>query len=594
MTASNLRIALFADSFLEVDGAAMTCRRLVNYAKTYELPMTCFHAGPETKTESDGSVTYFSMRRSPVAIAMDKHLAYDPLFQRHASRVLKELEKFRPDVIHITGLNDVSIIGAYLGWKLQIPILGSWHTNLHEFAAQRLRTLIGPLNRNLAGNLADWAEKRILAGSLFYYKMPKVVLAPNVELVDQLAVGTGRSAHLMSRGVDSVRFSPEYRTVNDGVIRFGFVGRLQPEKNVRVLAGIERSLIAAGHNNFRFTVVGEGSERAYLAQEMQNADFTGFLDGDALSAAYANMDVFLFPSETDAFGNVVQEAQASGVPAIVSDKGGPKFIVEEGVSGFVARDLQEFIARSIELISDAEKLDGMKAAARRKAESRSWDAVFESVYDAYEECYSLRNRGGGGQEDLSIGQNDSSDGLTLRNVVIDLVRHPLSNVLLCWNWKSALLSALLRSPIFFTIYFAQNQGLRVAAGAMAVQFVFRTFFGGLNGAILQAFSKVKPAWHAVITIPFVLAAVSHLFEYGLQAAYDSFAGSKGKSGAVLVSISISVVSAFFNLFAMRRGVLLVRDESEQSLWRDLRQMPFIAFEFISFPLAWTWRKAKKA
>ncbi len=70
---------------------------------------------------------------------MDEGLKYDPLFQRHTSFRSKELEKFRPDVFHITGLNDVSIIGAYLAWKMDIALVGSWHTNLHEYAARRLR-----------------------------------------------------------------------------------------------------------------------------------------------------------------------------------------------------------------------------------------------------------------------------------------------------------------------------------------------------------------------------------------------------------------------------------------------------------------------
>ena len=74
---------------------------------------------------------------------MDEGLKYDPLFQRHVSLVKKTLEDFQPDVFHITGLNDVSIIGAYLAWKMNIPLVGSWHTNLHEFAARRLRKKFG-------------------------------------------------------------------------------------------------------------------------------------------------------------------------------------------------------------------------------------------------------------------------------------------------------------------------------------------------------------------------------------------------------------------------------------------------------------------
>lgn len=172
-----------------------------------------------------------------------------------------------------------------------------------------------------------------------------------------------------------------------------------------------------------------------------------------------------------------------------------------------------------------------------------------------------------------------------------LIRHPLRMTILRFNWKSGLLSALLRAPIFFTTY--AKAGLKAAIGAALAQSVFRFLFGGVNGAIIQAFSKVEPAWHAVITVPVVLAVFSHLMEYVVQTFYDTQTGVDRKGKAIAVSIIISAISAIFNLFAMRRGALLVKDESEQSIWRDLKRMPWLAFEFLSFPLIWTWRKSKK-
>ena len=115
----------------------------------------------------------------------------------------------------------------------------------------------------------------------------------------------------------------------------------------------------------------------------------------------------------------------------------------------------------------------------------------------------------------------------------------------------------------------------------------------MNGAIIQSFSKVEPAWHAVLTVPIVLATFSHLVEFGVQTVYDNQTGVNGKGKAIAISVLVSAISAVFNLFAMRRGALLVKDESQQSIWRDLSRMPWLAFEFISFPLIWTWRKSKK-
>lgn len=364
----------------------MTSNRFVKYAARNGFPLLCVHAGKRTETYADGCVSFLSLKRSPVSFSMDEDLAYDPLFQRHSGRVLRALEEFKPDVMHITGLNDVSIVGSYLAWKLQIPLVGSWHTNIHEFAARRMTRILRFLPRSGLKKITDFAERRIMDGAVLYYKMPKVVLSPNQELVDLLGVGTGRASRLMTRGVDVDKFSPGKRTVNDGVFRIGFVGRLRAEKNVRLLIDLERELIKAGARDFKFLIVGEGNERTHLEKNLIHAEFTGFLDGERLSEAYANMDVFVFPSETDAFGNVAQEANASGVPAIVTDQGGPKFIVRHGETGFVASNLDDFVRYTRELMDDQEKLRRFKENSRKFAMSKSWDSVFESVYDSYREA----------------------------------------------------------------------------------------------------------------------------------------------------------------------------------------------------------------
>ena len=388
-----IRVAFFPDSYLEVNGAAMTSQRLSAYARKNGFPYLVIHANKNPGVEIDGSVRHVGLKRSPASFKLDEDLAYDPLFQRHTRTVLHELLEFKPDVIHITGLNDVSIIGSYLSWKLQIPMVGSWHTNLHEFAASRLEKLFRFLPEKTVKKISKFAEKKIMYGAKQYYRMPKVILAPNQELIDTLGRFTKRSARLMSRGVDVDKFTPEQRTVNDNVFRLGFVGRLREEKNVRLLVSLEKELLKAGKDNFEFLIVGEGTEREFLEKNMKHATVTGFLDGAELSSAYANMDIFIFPSETDAFGNVAQEANASGVPAIVTDKGGPKFIIREGETGFVAKDLADFTRYTIQLMDDREKLTRMKASSREFAMSRSWDSVFESVYSAYHEAVELAEAG---------------------------------------------------------------------------------------------------------------------------------------------------------------------------------------------------------
>jgi len=133
----------------------------------------------------------------------------------------------------------------------------------------------------------------------------------------------------------------------------------------------------------RFLIVGHGSEEASLRRDLVNAEFAGVLRGAALAEAYANMDVLVFPSHTDTFGNVVLEALASGVPAVVTPDGGPKFIVRDQENGFVTNDdlFSEAVAK---LAGDRVLLERMRVAAREYALGCSWDAVFDRVYAGYE------------------------------------------------------------------------------------------------------------------------------------------------------------------------------------------------------------------
>jgi glycosyltransferase involved in cell wall biosynthesis len=118
------------------------------------------------------------------------------------------------------------------------------------------------------------------------------------------------------------------------------------------------------------------------------------LKGEALSTAYANMDLFVFPSHTDTFGNVVLEALASGVPAIVTPDGGPKTIVRDGDTGRIVPD-GEFAAAVAGVLHDAEKHAHMRRAAREFALTMSWDSVFEGVYAAYEPMLTRREQAAG-------------------------------------------------------------------------------------------------------------------------------------------------------------------------------------------------------
>jgi glycosyltransferase involved in cell wall biosynthesis len=116
---------------------------------------------------------------------------------------------------------------------------------------------------------------------------------------------------------------------------------------------------------------------------MQHARFPGVLRGDDLTRAYAEMDIFVFPSSTDTFGNVVLEALASGVPCVVTSSGGPKFIVRDGETGFVTDTERDFVAAVTRMMMESDLRKRMSTSARQVALGYSWDAVFDRVYAGY-------------------------------------------------------------------------------------------------------------------------------------------------------------------------------------------------------------------
>jgi glycosyltransferase involved in cell wall biosynthesis len=345
------------------------------------------HAGPAQQTTTGDSVTVYQIQRSGAAFNVEatSELSFDPLIARNRTHLFYELGKFQPDVLHITGPGDIGMLGAWIAAKLKIPLAASWHTNVHEYAARRLEKFLGFLPEKHLKAVSAAAERNALVGAVRFYKIARVLFAPNQELVDLLRRQTGKPCYLMQRGVDAECFTPAKRDPGERPFTIGYVGRLSVEKNVRFLAEIEKGLLASGLTNFRILIVGSGGDQEWLRTHMRHAEFVGVLQGDALSRAYANMDVFAFPSFTDTFGNVVLESLASGVPIVVTTGGGPKFLVRPGVTGFVAADDAAFIQSIRDLMQDHDMLRRMKAAAREHALSISWDRVFERVYEAYDE-----------------------------------------------------------------------------------------------------------------------------------------------------------------------------------------------------------------
>lgn len=194
---------------------------------------------------------------------------------------------------------------------------------------------------------------------------------------------------ILPRGLDTVLFHPSKRNpdfwlergLQPGETSVLFVGRISKEKNLDILVAASRE-IEKGDARVRFLFVGDGPYLKEMKKLLPHAVFTGYLAGEDLAAAYASADIFAFPSTTDTFGNVIIEAQASGTPCIVSDLGGPRDLVEDGVDGFVTRalDVGELSSRILKLAGDESLRETMGAACRAKVEARDWKKAFESFW----------------------------------------------------------------------------------------------------------------------------------------------------------------------------------------------------------------------
>ncbi len=391
------RVAFFPDSFHEVNGVAHTARNLAAYAERHGLPFLTVRAGSALRSASS-----LDLPRSRFAVPLEKDLFFDPLFVRHFRKIDRALREFRPDLIHITGPSELGIAAAIFAWRQGIPLAASWHTNLHEYAGRRLRWLRRFLRPAHARRVEALTERLALDATTRFYRLARVLFAPNPELCNLLEHRTHKPCTLMERGVDTALFSPgrRMRSRADGMIRLGFVGRLSVEKNVALLPRIESELRAMGYTNTRFVIIGHGALEPALRAELPTAEFPGVLRGEASAEAYANLDLFVFPSHTDTFGNVVLEALASGVPALVTPNGGPRHILEAAAAvgnevGLVCED-GEFARTIAGLLgdsrsgedrrgeSDISRMGVMRVAARSYAMRCSWDAVFDRLYAAYE------------------------------------------------------------------------------------------------------------------------------------------------------------------------------------------------------------------
>ena len=300
----------------------------------------CVRAGGTGRgVRTGGELRTLELRRSRGSVRMEKDLEFDTLFWRHGEAIRRELERFRPDVIHITGPSELGIFGAYFAWELGVPLVASWHTNVHEYAARRMGWLTGWLSERRGAAIESGVEAGALWATSQFYKLAKVLFAPNDELCRMLEKTTGRPCFLMQRGVDTEWFSPAHRTRRgDG-----------PDCGAGVcgaaFGGEECGPAGAGGAGAGGDGGGWGAVSDRRPWQRGGVAARGVGDGrlcrrTARGGAGAGLRRYGCAGVSFAHGYVWQcgaGGAGDGVPAVVTPDGGPKFIVRDGETGFVAR-----------------------------------------------------------------------------------------------------------------------------------------------------------------------------------------------------------------------------------------------------------------
>jgi glycosyltransferase involved in cell wall biosynthesis/predicted metal-dependent phosphoesterase TrpH len=288
--------------------------------------------------------------------------------------IVDALAEGRYDIVHVCSPGPAGIGAWLIARVLELPRVGSYHTELAAYAALRSgHAEIEPL--------VNW-------GLSMFYGACDVVLSPSRasdERLGELGIPPER-IHRWDRGVDLNRFDPAHRDEQllRGEINLLYAGRLSSEKGVDLLAD---AFLEAHRRDPRLhlALAGGGPEEELLRARLgEHATFLGWLSGDALARAYASADAFLFASSTETFGQVVLEAQASGLPVVAVDRGGPACLIEHGETGLLAAPDVNALADAVVSVTGTPLLaERISRGALAAVRGRSWEAALDRLAAAY-------------------------------------------------------------------------------------------------------------------------------------------------------------------------------------------------------------------
>jgi glycosyltransferase involved in cell wall biosynthesis/predicted metal-dependent phosphoesterase TrpH len=370
----NRKRAWFTDTLDDVNGVATTIRKMTaaGAAEGKELVVVA--------SRSDLELSNIPIKNFPPIGEFElpeyelQKLSFPPILQ-----MLNYIQRERFTEIIISTPGPVGLTALLAAKMLNLQTTGIYHPDFPQYI--RILTEDSFLESVTWGYM-HW----------FYGQLDTVFV--NSEEYRQSWIKRGFDStklKILPRGLDTDLFHPDRRDsafferfgACNGEVRLLYVGRVSREKDLDLLAAAYRRLRDEGLPVQLF-VVGHGPYSEAFAKSLPEAHFTGYLKGAELATAYASADIFVFPSTTDTFGNVILEAQASGLPVVVSDSGGPKELVEENRNGLItkSRDVEDF-ARAIRvLVTNSGLREKMSRSARNSVTDRSWPSAFRKFWAA--------------------------------------------------------------------------------------------------------------------------------------------------------------------------------------------------------------------
>jgi glycosyltransferase involved in cell wall biosynthesis len=368
----NKKRAWFTDTLEDVNGVSTTIRKMAAAARDAGEALVVVTSRGQLTFDGLPIKNFKPIGEFELPEYELQKLSFPPILQ-----MLDYIQRENFSEIIISTPGPIGLTALLAGKMLNLETSGIYHTDFPQYI--RILTEDSYLE-SLAWKYMHW----------FYGQLDTIFV--NSEQYRQSWIDRGVDAaklRILPRGLDTTLFTPGRNEPgfwkqfgSDGAgVRLLFVGRVSKEKDLDILVQAFRNLREEGVP-VQLSIVGHGPYSAALADMMPEACFTGYLNGTELARAYASSDIFVFPSTTDTFGNVIIEAQAAGLPVIVSDAGGPRELVSHGVNGLITKalDAADFTDAIRRLVADEPGRKAMGTAGRRSVEDRNWPSAFRKFW----------------------------------------------------------------------------------------------------------------------------------------------------------------------------------------------------------------------